>query len=127
MTETFSEVAQAMQAAWAAAFARADWPSLAALYAPDVAFYGSTPALHTDQAGVLSYFQGLRGDFVAARYATPHITRLGPELFAASGTVVFVVRVAAQEQERPYRMSQVFQRAPAGWRIALHHASPRPA
>ncbi len=127
MTEAFSEVAQSMQAAWAAAFARADWAAIAALYAPETAFYGSTPALHTDPAGVQSYFEGLVPVFVAARYAPPHILPLGPGLFAASGTVAFVVRVDGQEQERAYRISQVFRHTPDGWRIALHHASPRPA
>jgi ketosteroid isomerase-like protein len=127
MTETFSDVAFAIQAKWAAAFARADWPAVTALYAPETAFYGSTATLHTNPAGVLSYFEALPPVFVAARYATPHISPLGPELFAASGSVVFVVRVEGRQQERPYRMTQVFQRTPGGWRIALHHASPCPA
>lgn len=127
MTEQFSDVARSMQSAWAAAFERGDWAAIAALYAPETAFYGSTPALATDPASVLSYFEGLPPTFVAARYATPHILPLGPGLFAASGAVVFVVRVEGQEQERAYRMSQVFRQTPAGWRIALHHASPVPA
>ncbi len=127
MTEAFIDVAQTMQATWAAAFARADWAAIAALYAPETAFYGSTPTLRTDPVSVLSYFEGLPHVFVAARYAPPHILPLGPGLFAASGDVVFVVQVDGQEQERAYRMSQVFQHTPDGWRIALHHASPRPA
>ena len=127
MTEAFSNVAQTMQAAWAAAFARADWNAIAALYAPETAFYGSTPALHTDPAGVLSYFEGLPPGYVAARFAPPHILPLGPGLFAASGSVVFVVTVDGQQQERAYRISHVFRETPDGWRIALHHASPRPA
>ena len=126
MTESFSDVARSMQGEWAAAFARSDWAAIAALYAPDVSFYGSTPVLHTDAPGVLSYFEGLPPGFYAARYAVPDILPLGPELFAASGTVVFVIQVDGQETEHPYRMSQVFRRTPDGWRIALHHASPRP-
>ena len=126
MTDTFAEVAQTMQAAWADAFARADWNALVALYAPEAAFYGSTPTLHTDPAGILLYFEGLPLGFVAAHYAPPHILPLGPELFAASGSVVFVVRVDGHEEERTYRMSQVFKHTLDGWRIALHHASPRP-
>ena len=115
-----------MQAAWADAFARADWNALVALYAPEAAFYGSTPTLHTDPAGILSYFESLPPGFVAAHYGPPHILPLGPELFAASGSVVFVVRVDGHEEERTYRMSQVFKHTLDGWRIALHHASPRP-
>lgn len=127
MTATFTEVAQTMQAAWATAFARADWSGIVALYTPETAFYGSTPTLHTDPVGVLSYFKGLPPLFVAARYAPPHILPLGPGLFAASGDVVFVVQVDGHEEKRTYRMSQVFKLTPNGWRIALHHASPQPA
>jgi ketosteroid isomerase-like protein len=126
VTGTFSDVATIMQSQWANAFANADWPALAALYASDSAFYGSTRALHTDRAGVLSYFVGLPPIFVAARYAKPHILTLGPDLFAASGEVVFVIRHEGQAQERIYRMSQVFRLTPDGWRIVLHHASPIP-
>ena len=127
MTELFSDVARSMQSAWAAAFGRADWAAIAALYAPETSFYGSTPALATDPAGVLSYFQSLPPIFVAARYATPHILPLGEGLFAASGGVVFTVRKDGVDQERAYRMSQVFRQMPEGWRIVLHHASPVPA
>jgi ketosteroid isomerase-like protein len=127
MTETFTEVAQTIQAAWAAGFARADWAAIAALYAPETAFYGSTPTLHTNPAGVRSYFESLPAIFVAARYAPPHILPMATGMFAASGNVVFVVRVDGHAQERTYRMSQVFTHTPDGWRIALHHASPEPA
>ena len=126
MVTELQEVARSMQERWAEAFARGDWAAVAALYAPETAFYGSTAALHTDPAGVRSYFEALPTVMVAARYATPHILPLSPDLFAASGEVVFVVRVDGLEEERPYRMSHVFRRTEAGWRIALHHASPRP-
>jgi ketosteroid isomerase-like protein len=126
MIDSFSDAAAALQAQWMAAFASADWPALAALYTADTAFYGSTPALHTDRAGVLAYFRGLPPSFMAARYAKPHILELGSDLFAASGTVVFTVRINGQVQDRVYRMSQIMRRMPEGWRIAVHHASPAP-
>lgn len=127
MTELFSEVARSMQSAWAEAFARSDWSAIAGLYAPETAFYGSTPALVTNPAGVLSYFECLPPDYIAAHYATPHILPLGDGLFAASGGVVFTVRKDGVDQERAYRMSHVFRQMPEGWRIVLHHASPVPA
>lgn len=127
MTELFSDVARSMQSAWAAAFARADWAAIAALYAPETSFYGSTPALATDPAGVLSYFESLPPVFVAAHFAIPQILPMGKALFAASGSVVFTVRKDGVDQERAYRISQVFRQMPEGWRIVLHHASPVPA
>ena len=126
MREELHEVARSMQGAWAEAFARGDWAAIAALYGPETQFYGSTAAFHTDPSGVRSYFEALPPIVVGARYAVPHILPLSPDLFAASGEVAFVVMVDGQEQERPYRMSHVFRRTEAGWRIALHHASPRP-
>lgn len=126
MMAALDEVAQSIQLAWATAFARADWSAIAALYTPETAFYGSTPELHTSPAGVLSYFENLPPIFIAARYMPPHVLPLGPGLIAASGDVVFVVRVDGREQGRAYRISQVFRHTPDGWRIAVHHASPRP-
>ena len=126
MTEAFSEVAWSIQSAWATAFARADWPAIAMLYTPDTAFFGSSPALHTDRAGVLSYFAGLPAGYVAAEFGPPHILPLGPGLFAASGSVVFTVQADGRQRDHAYRMSQVFRHTPEGWRIALHHASPCP-
>ena len=125
--DEFARIARSVQDAWAQAFARGDWAAIAGLYAPDTAFYGSTASLHTNPAGVLSYFEGLPPGFVAAHYATPHITPLSPGLFAASGEVVFVVSVNGRQEDRPYRMSHVFRHTELGWRIALHHASRRPA
>lgn len=125
-TEAFTDVARSVQSAWSAAFARSDWPALAALYTTDAALYGSTATLHTGRAGVLSYFEGLPPGYVAAEFAPPHILPLGPDLFSALGAVVFAVRFYGRQREYPYRMSQVFRRTPEGWRIALHHASPTP-
>jgi len=126
LMETFREVAQSVQSAWAEAFGRNDWPAIAALYAPETAFYGSTPPLQTDRAGVLSYFTGLPLGYISASYAPPHISPLGPDLFAASGSVIFTVRAHGHDRQHAYRMSQVFQLTPDGWRIVLHHASPQP-
>ena len=127
MTEAFDEAAHSLQSAWAAAFARNDWPALAGLYAPEVQFWGSTAPFYTSRTGVLSYFESLPPGFTAARYACPHVLPLGPGLFAASGEVIFVRTIDGQEHELPFRMTQVLRHTPEGWRIAVHHASPRPA
>ena len=117
----------AVQAEWAAAFAAADYERVAALYAPQVQFYGSTARLHTDAEGVLRYFLGLPPGYSEARFATPTILDLGANAFSASGGVVFVRASGASPGEFAYRMTQVFVRSDQGWRIAVHHASPCPA
>lgn len=123
MADDLQAVARGIQQAWAQAFARKAWPELAALYTEAPAFYGSTPTLQTDRAGVQAYFADLPPSLTGARYAVPHVDRLGPDCFAASGDVVFVNGTA----DLPYRMTQVFVRDGEDWRIAVHHASPWPA
>ena len=126
MADNLQAVAQGMQAKWAEAFAGKDWPTLAALYVRTPMFYGSTPELHTDRADVQAYFETLPSSLCGARYSAPHVERLGPDCFAASGDVVFVNRAADRDAELAFRMTQVFVRIDEVWRIAVHHASARP-
>ena len=125
MTE-FHAIAVAIREAWADAFAAADYGRLAALYAPRVQFWGSTATLHTDPAGVRAYFDGLPAGYREARFGTPDVLALAPEVFTASGEVVFVRAEGGAALELLYRMTHVLVRLDAGWRIAVHHASPRP-
>jgi len=127
MVDDLQAIAQRMQAAWAQAFARKDWVELAALYTETPAFYGSTPELQTDRAGVQAYFEALPLSLAEARYAVPQVNRLGPDCFAASGDVMFVNRGRGGDAELAFRMTQAFVRDDEAWRIALHHASARPA
>ncbi len=127
MADDLEAIAQRMQAAWSEAFARKDWPGLAALYTEAPAFYGSTPALQTGRAGVQAYFEALPPSLAGAHYARPHVGRLGPDCFAASGAVAFVNRGQGGDATLPFRMTQVFVRDGEAWRIAVHHASASPA
>ncbi len=126
MANDLQAIAQGVHAAWAEAFAGKEWSRLAALYVPRPMFFGSTPELHTERAGVQAYFETLPNSLAEARYAAPHVERLGPDCFAASGQVVFVNRGAAGDIELAFRMTQVFVRTGDAWRIAVHHASPKP-
>lgn len=126
MVDDLQVIAQRMQAAWAHAFARKDWAGLAALYTETPAFYGSTPELQTDRAGVQAYFEALPPSLGEARYAVPQVNRLGPNCFAASSNVVFVNRGMGGDAELAFRMTQAFVRDGQAWRIALHHASAKP-
>ena len=118
--------AVAVWTAWADAFAAADAVRLAALYAPDVQFWGSTAQLYTDAEGVRRYFLTLPPGYTEARFAEPAVLALGPDVFSASGNVVFARSVDGRVTELRYRMTQVFARCGEGWRIAVHHASPQP-
>jgi hypothetical protein len=114
--------AVALQREWAECFAARDPDRLAALYAEETAFYGSTADFHTTPAGVRSYFAGLPAGFTSAEFAPPHIVRLGADAMAASGEVVF----RFDGKPIPYRMTHVLVRRDGVWKIATHHASPRP-
>jgi uncharacterized protein (TIGR02246 family) len=127
MDETSLDIALALQAAWADAFAQRDADALAALYAPQTAFYGSTATLHTDPNGVRSYFTTLSASFIRARFGVPHIVQLGHDAFVASGDAVFVKIIEGRETDLCYRLTHVLVRQHGGgWQIAAHHASPRP-
>ena len=128
MEDALMKAVMEVQAAWVAAFERHDADALAALYTAQTAFYGSTAALHTDRAGVRSYFAALPPSFQRASYGRPHLVPLGPDAVSASGLVEFEVETAGQPRQRhPYRMTHILVRTGGAWKIATHHASPVPA
>lgn len=117
----------AVQRAWKEAFEARDLAALSALYTDETAFYGSTAAFYTTPAGVRAYFDVLPASYTRADYAVPHIVRLGPDAMAATGEVMFYTEQDGLLTERPFRMTHVLVRADGRWRIATHHASPRPS
>ncbi len=116
----------AMQREWKSAFERRDWDALAALYAPRTAFYGSTATFYATPAGVRRYFELLPPSYFRADYAVPDVMRLADDVIAATGEVMFFTRDDAGVAEHSYRMTHVLCREQGEWRIATHHASPRP-
>jgi uncharacterized protein (TIGR02246 family) len=118
--------AMAVQAEWSDAFEKRDVDRLIGLYAPQTAFWGSTNELHTDPEGVRSYFVDLPSTYKRSHYEVPHVLRLGPDVLAASGYVVFVREVDGKDVQLPYRMTHVLVRRAGAWKIATHHASPQP-
>lgn len=118
--------AVAVQRAWKQAFEARDLIRLSALYTDETAFYGSTAEFHTTPAGVRSYFEVLPPSYTRADYAVPHIVRLGADAMAATGEVMFYTEQDGVVTERPFRMTHVLVRAGGRWKIATHHASPRP-
>lgn len=115
-----------MQRAWKDAFEAREFDKLADLYADKTAFYGSTRAFYTTPQGVREYFRVLPPNFVRSEYEVPHIVRLGDNAMAATGEVMFYTIDDGKLTERPFRMTHVLVRDDGKWKIATHHASPRP-
>ncbi len=126
MNQDWIDAAIAVQRAWKQAFEARDLERLASLYADDTAFYGSTAAFHRTPEGVRRYFAALSPAFIGVDFAVPHVVVLGPDAMAASGEVMFHTAEGGLITERPYRMTHVLRRVDGTWKIATHHASPRP-
>jgi uncharacterized protein (TIGR02246 family) len=127
MSEQLVEVAVAVQKAWTRAFEARDLTALSGLYAEDTAFYGSTAAFYSTPAGVRTYFEILPLSYKRSDYKVPHVVRLGEDAMAATGEVTFYREEAdGTVTELPFRMTHVLVRQGGDWKIATHHASPRP-
>ena len=121
------EIAAAVQRAWTEAFAVRDVERIAGLYAEKTAFYGSTAQFYDTPAGVRTYFELLPAAFKRSDYAKPHVVRLGPDALAATGEVTFHREEAdGRMTGLPFRITLVLVRQGEAWKIATHHASPRP-
>ncbi len=117
-----------VQRAWKAAFEVRDLRRLGDLYAPHTAFYGSTAAFYDTPEGVRTYFELLPASYKGVDYATPHVVPLGADAFAATGEVTFYRDDGGGAMTAlPFRMTHVLVRRGDGWKIATHHASPRPS
>ena len=118
MTEEFG-IAGLLRTRWASAFAARDLDGLAALYAPDVLFFGSTPELFRGRAGVRAYFAGLSPDVSLEAFESPEVIGVAPGVFATAGFWRF--RFGAEA--RLYRLTWVIASRDGGWVIAQHHAA----
>jgi uncharacterized protein (TIGR02246 family) len=126
MNDDWTQAAVDVQKAWSQAFAARDLEALSGLYADETAFYGSTRQFYSSPAGVRTYFEILPAHFTRSDYAVPHVVRLGEGAMAATGEVMFYTEENGIETERPFRMTHVLVRRGDAWKIATHHASPRP-
>ena len=118
MTEE-AGIASDLRACWASAFATRDLECLAALYAPDALFFGSTPELFRGQRGVKAYFGGLAPDVMLEAFEEPDLVRVALGVFATAGFWRF--RFGAEP--RRYRLTWVIAARDGGWRIVQHHAA----
>jgi ketosteroid isomerase-like protein len=112
-------IANELRARWACAFAVRDLDGLAALYAPDALFFGSTPELFRGHAGVKAYFAGLSPDVVLEAFEEPELVRVAPGAFATAGFWRFTFGA----EPRRYRLTWVIAAREEGWRIVQNHAA----
>ncbi len=127
MNQEWVDAAVAVQRSWKTAFEARDLAHLSSLYADETAFYGSTAAFYTSPEGIRTYFTLLPRTFTKCDYAVPHVVPLGADAMAATGEVMFYIEDNGVVTERPFRMTHVLVRRDGQWKIATHHASPRPA
>jgi hypothetical protein len=118
MTEE-SGIAGLLRTRWASAFAARDLDGLAALYAHDTLFFGSTPELFRGQAGVRAYFAGLSPDIALEAFEAPALVGVAPGVFATAGFWRF--RFGAEP--RRYRLTWVIAARDGGCVIVQHHAA----
>ena len=112
-------IASGLRTRWASAFAARDLDGLAALYAHDVLFFGSTPELFRGHAGLRAYFAGLSPDVSLEAFEEPELVRMAAGVFATAGFWRF--RFGAEP--RRYRLTWVIAARDGGWVIAQHHAA----
>ncbi len=114
-----ARIAGDLRTRWAKAFAARDLDALAALYSPDVLFFGSTPQLYRGHEGVRAYFAGLSPDVALEAFEEPELVSVAPGVFATAGFWRF--RFGAEP--RSYRLTWVVAERGGVWRIVQHHAA----
>ncbi len=114
-----ARIAGVLRTRWAQAFAARDLDGLAALYAPDVLFFGSTPELFRGHEGVRAYFARLPPEVALEAFEEPELVRVAPGVFATAGFWRF--RFGAQHAR--FRLTWVVALRDGGWVIAQHHAA----
>jgi ketosteroid isomerase-like protein len=120
MGSAADEVAAAITAKWATAFATLDTDALSSLYSKSALFYGSNPMLYRGRDGVRSYFAGLpRWKTSTVRFADVTTSAAGNDLVNMAGTANFVF----DDQTLTVKITWVIIREDGDWKIVSHHVS----
>lgn len=112
---------------WRAAYDARDPSRIAAQYAPDATFWGSTmKCIATDPAGVAAYFKdaALRPD-ARVRFDSHNVRILG-DVATDSGAYTFTDTRNGAAIANPSRFTMVFQRRGESWTLVHHHSSRLP-
>lgn len=115
-------------AKWTDAFAKADGDAIAALYAKDALFFGSTPPLYKGVDGVKAYFQPIFKSLppnapTKVEFSDLSVSPVGDDVINLAATASFTINNAPTP--RVYRLTQVFVREGGAWKILSHHVSPK--
>jgi ketosteroid isomerase-like protein len=114
------DIAAAVTAKWAAAFATVDADALSLLYSKSALFYGSNPTLYRGRDGVKSYFSGLpRWKISSVRFTDVTTSAGGSDLVNMAGTANF----AFDGQTLTMKITWVIIREDGDWKIVSHHVS----
>jgi uncharacterized protein (TIGR02246 family) len=113
---------------WIEAFASHDAGKIAALYAPDAIFWGTTsPVIRDTPALIREYFENLKGrPTVRIELDEQHIRIYGDTAINTGRYTVHEVR-DGQPTVRPLRFSFTYRRHEGRWLIVDHHSSALPA
>ena len=111
-------------AAWVEAYNSRDPTKIAAQYAPDAVFWGTTSrSIRTTPAEVLDYFKdAARRPEARVRVSDQH-TRVWGDVGVNTGTYYFSDLRDRERTERPARFTMVFHRREGRWVLVDHHSS----
>lgn len=114
--------------AWTEAYNSRDPQRIAAAYAPDAVFWGtSSPTLRDTPALIADYFKGSPAQPDARVELGDYRVRVWGETAASTGSYTFTDRRDGQTIRRPARFSFVFRLVNGRWLIVDHHSSSMPA
>ena len=120
MASASDDVAAAVTAKWAAAFAPVDADALCQLYSQNALFYGSNPTLYRGRDGVRSYFAGLpRWKTSSVRFSDVTTSAVGSDLVNMAGRANF----AFDDETLTVKITWVIIREDGDWKIVSHHVS----
>ena len=120
------DVAAALQA-WASAYDSRSPDRIAALYAADAVFWGtSSPVLRDTPALIADYFKNMAAQPQARVEITSSKVQLWGDMAAATGVYTFTDVRNGTTVRRPARFTFVFQRQGGRWLIVDHHSSAMP-
>ena len=123
---TEAEVLAAAQA-WGAAYDSRDAGRIAAQYAPDATFWGTTmKSISTTPVAVAEYFKDAAARPNARVRFDSHVVRMLGDVATDSGAYTFLDQRDGAPSTNPARFTLVFQRRDGRWVLVHHHSSRLP-
>ena len=118
----------AASAAWVAAYNSRDPARIAAQYAPDAVFWGTTsPTIRATPAAIADYFKdAAKRPDARVKIEDEHIRAAG-EMAFSSGTYTFSDVREGKAVANPSRFTFVFRNDAGRWILVHHHSSRMPA